>query len=523
MAVLVLFASTAVVAGTEGGFVGEPANLLKTDLSRTSIKAVSQANPACSAALSQALALHVPALRFNDSFFWIDLQYGSANDGNVMMKLTNYGPLAQDSCGIDSTYLVESEGRYIIHIPSVEYAGAYYWLNFEYVPTNDGLIWLKLTRYGSADGQSGEEGAFIATAKAEILSETDLEFKIRSVFPVGIEAEIAYMIQPNQTYSNATSTHSNVTEDSFEFNLSYFLPYSVLPSNVAARLQGLSSASASFVGKTADTGQSGVKVVAQGVMEKAGKKAVEAMAEKGFGETGGKVAKVGGTALDVMSAWNAHNNHLDWMERLDKMEDCVNNPLNPIDQDPTLKQPRLDKINATRSEIKHNTGVKFINKIVSGVSGLTPARAVWPIIAGAKRYTDNAMKEINDSLVADLEKEMPKCERSYTGWITAKNTMDEDYIDVASLQNITWKQKGHIQGDYAYYDMSAAGTVEVIIRGSAWEGNCDPVDQYLHNIQFKGSLIVFDAERSDQYDNRYFWMISPTAASLLQCICPCSP
>jgi len=99
----------------------------------------------CAAALSSDFILHIPIINYNSGalYLWADFRYEPTNDGNIMFKVNDAGyanPADYDNCQA-STLTPDLK----IHIPMVPFDTMSLWVNFEYMPTVDGLIWFKVT------------------------------------------------------------------------------------------------------------------------------------------------------------------------------------------------------------------------------------------------------------------------------------------------------------------------------------------------------------------------------------------
>ncbi|MBI5589471.1 MAG: hypothetical protein HY881_03200 [Deltaproteobacteria bacterium] len=100
----------------------------------------------CDATWSSDFTLNIPIMSFGQNFYQTGFQYSPSSDGLIWFMLTGITQIAPNGCGNPAT-LILSDGKYILHIPSLDLGGTSLWLDLEYVPTADGLIWLKLTNY----------------------------------------------------------------------------------------------------------------------------------------------------------------------------------------------------------------------------------------------------------------------------------------------------------------------------------------------------------------------------------------
>ena len=102
----------------------------------------------CDATLSSELRLNIPVLSFSGIYYQVGFQYSHSTDGLIWFTLANLEQTTQSGCGNPAT-LVFNSGKYVFHIPSLNLSGTSFWLDLEYVPTTDGVVWVKLTNYGT--------------------------------------------------------------------------------------------------------------------------------------------------------------------------------------------------------------------------------------------------------------------------------------------------------------------------------------------------------------------------------------
>ncbi|MDH5547018.1 MAG: hypothetical protein OEZ43_15610 [Gammaproteobacteria bacterium] len=398
------------------------------------------------------------------------------------------------------------------------------------------------------------EDALLKDATIVLVDEQNKDFSLDESFWFGTTASIEYSIQLDPDYesdltglgavsggsgmaSNTQMVSSNVSKDSeetidsYDFELSYNLPTFVLPAEAIAQLKPGVPRLKAFARAGEGGGQSTVKVVVKGTVKKAGKEAAGEYLKKRFGDKGKNVGSGAKAVLDVISALEAAKEHSDLMDRLDEMEDCVKNPLHPLDQktyqdNPSKQQDDLDKIEGVRNEVKQNTGVRFFNKWVNKAAGYIKAtKPLWPIISGPSSYTDSTLKDVNKDLVDTIEREMPSCKNYYEGRMNLRSSIDSEDNDdetknIVDLKDMRWKLSRYATGDVAVYQMSRAGDLQIVRQGAAWEEECDRFDQVFHGVEYSGTLLVYVADRSDAYARKYAWGIRPkTVIKTISAIC----
>jgi photosystem II stability/assembly factor-like uncharacterized protein len=133
-------------------FIGSAAYGNNTVVAVGSGGAILQSDPLsgnCTAALSSSFSLTVPSINFNSSYLTADLHYDPNSTGDVMFKVTSAAPVSNpaDYSGCQSSAL-SFDNNYKLHIPAITYNNLYYWADLEYVPSADGQTWFKLTGAG---------------------------------------------------------------------------------------------------------------------------------------------------------------------------------------------------------------------------------------------------------------------------------------------------------------------------------------------------------------------------------------
>lgn len=316
----------------------------------------------CGTWVSNDGTAHLPEVNVNGVIYWATLQFEPSNDGTIMLKATDYGPMAEGHCdNSQQTFYVESEGHYRAFIPTVNYAGADYWALLELVPSADGLLWFKVTGYGNGGDWSGEGGALLATMQIEVVQASELQMTVRARSPLGLEMEITTTLLPDQPASSPSLTHSQPAEDTYEFQLTYPVPYRFLPPEGAERLLAASSPHA-----TGDATEENVVVVtSKAILKSQGKQTLTEIVESAFGEEAAAVVRAGGKILDVLKALDIRAKHQELMKNMDALEQCAKKSGTP-----EQIQQTLDELAGFRNELKASTGMRFVLTMVSAAGGL---------------------------------------------------------------------------------------------------------------------------------------------------------
>lgn len=100
----------------------------------------------CAASVSEGLTVHIPILIYNSSYFWADLQYNSSNS---TLALSNAGAISGDTSAYSNCISSTMSSGFKLHIPSLNLNGVSYWLDLQYTPTTDGLVWFAITGAGA--------------------------------------------------------------------------------------------------------------------------------------------------------------------------------------------------------------------------------------------------------------------------------------------------------------------------------------------------------------------------------------
>lgn len=104
----------------------------------------------CTAILTSDFKMGIPVVNFNGAYYWAALQYAPGTTSDIMFKLTNAGsitdPAVFGSC--QASTLSESGGVYKLQMPGIKFNSSYYWVNLDSVPTTDGQVWFRLSAAG---------------------------------------------------------------------------------------------------------------------------------------------------------------------------------------------------------------------------------------------------------------------------------------------------------------------------------------------------------------------------------------
>ena len=87
----------------------------------------------CIATVSPDLKLHIPAVVFDTGVYFVDLQYTPSDDGIVWFDLVGAGVVDQLQCE-NTAILFPVSGTYSVYVPTVAVGTDQYWVSLEFVP-----------------------------------------------------------------------------------------------------------------------------------------------------------------------------------------------------------------------------------------------------------------------------------------------------------------------------------------------------------------------------------------------------
>jgi hypothetical protein len=262
--------------------------------------------------------------------------------------------------------------------------------------------------------------AYLAQAKAQVLSQSSNSARFSLTFPDGITAETTITITPGHYVPNAAEiaraqttgvqtyrvqfSSESVSETKARIVLRYFVPNAVVPAGLQPRLQANSASFFQFVpdAYAQEGGNLGMDVATDTGIEVA-KEVLKQQAEHG------KVSKHLPVPLsrfvDVLNAFKKETEHLDWLDQLRALEDCAKNPTNPLTQkafqdDPNYQQQTLEGIADARSDVTQMTGMRYLNLVTSVATDLVDG-PLGAITSPISSYNDGTLKNLADDRVKE--------------------------------------------------------------------------------------------------------------------------
>lgn len=269
--------------------------------------------------------------------------------------------------------------------------------------------------------------AYLVQAKAQILSQSNNSVRYSLTFPDGITSETTITLTPGQTYSPtpaeiAQAQRTGVqayrvqfsakteSETKARMTLRYFVPDAAMPANLQQRLQNKSASYFQIIPDAFAEGNLGVDV-AQDTGIEVTKEILKQAAEDS------KLAKEFPTPLsrfvDLANAFKKETEHLDWMDQLNFLDYCANNPTNPLtqkayQQNPNYQKQTMQGIQDARSDVMQMTAMRFLNLATSVATDLVEG-PMGAITAPVSSYNDGTLKGMADDRIDEIKKQFPEC------------------------------------------------------------------------------------------------------------------
>jgi hypothetical protein len=269
--------------------------------------------------------------------------------------------------------------------------------------------------------------AYLAQAKAQILSQSNNSVRYSLTFPDGVSSETTITLTPGQTYSPTPAEIAQAqktgvqayrvqfsakteSETKARMTLRYFVPDTVVPLNLQQRLQNKSASYFQMIPSAYAEGNLGVDV-AQDTGIEVTKEILKQAAE----DT--KLAKEFPTPLsrfvDLANAFKKETEHLDWMDQLNFLDYCANNPTNPLtqkayQQDPNYQKQTAQGVQDARSDVMQMTAMRYLNLATSVATDLVDG-PMGAITAPVSSYNDGTLKGMADDRINEIKKQFPEC------------------------------------------------------------------------------------------------------------------
>ncbi len=269
--------------------------------------------------------------------------------------------------------------------------------------------------------------AYLAQARAQVLSQSNNSVRYSLTFPDGVTSETTITLTPGQTYSPtpaeiAWAQKSGVQAYRVQFSakteretktrmtLRYFIPDASMPAALQQRLQNKSASFFQLIPSAYAEGNLGVDVVSDTGVEVT-KEVLKQAAEHG------NLSKEFPTPLsrfvDLANAFKKETEHLDWIDQLNFLDYCANNPTNPLtqkayQQDPNYQKQTLQGLQDARSDVMQMTAMRFLNLATSVATDLVEG-PMGAITAPVSSYNDGTLKGLADDRINEVKKGFPEC------------------------------------------------------------------------------------------------------------------
>lgn len=297
--------------------------------------------------------------------------------------------------------------------------------------------------------------AQLIQAKAQVISQSNTTLRYTLSFPNGVSADTTLTITPDQKYSPTTAELAqsrrtghliyNVklsakpeSETKSHIILQYFVPFSEVPATLQQRLHGQSAANFHFVPPVfADEGNMGV-----GIAQDTGIEIAKEVLKENAEHT--KLAKEFPTPLsrfvDLLNAFKKEQDHIDWLDELAELKDCVENPTNPLtkkafDENPAYKDQTLNNLADAHTDVTAATAMRFLNLETSVATDLAEG-PLGAMTAPVSSYNDEALKGIAENRINEAKKGITDC-NPYKGYGDIYPPL---HGKVEYLYNRTWNE-----------------------------------------------------------------------------------
>lgn len=283
-----------------------------------------------------------------------------------------------------------------------------------------------------AQGLNAPEALFAAMTTTTVERLDAHVYRVTQTFPTANTAAYTVTVIPDQVGDpDVVELTSSQSAEGFAFTLRYFIPYDAMPDELQQPLRSGSIGAATVIlavagglrsegRRVAAAAKDGATVVVEALVKQftnAGTKSFLSFLEGKLGPTYelNNLVKSLKTLMSVKDsiAMEAEFSELD--SQLDKLQDCVENPTNPVTKnayrdDPGLRQRLLDQVAATRSEVKANTAVMFLGLLNSVGAGLTKVPWLGWVMGPGTAWSKATLQDMNARLIKDLKKNIVSCD-----------------------------------------------------------------------------------------------------------------
>lgn len=276
------------------------------------------------------------------------------------------------------------------------------------------------------EGLDQDTASLIAQIDTQIKSYDNTYLNYEQTLPGQQAWDAQITTIPDQIYvpaeaelQEAAATGSEVydVEYSFEeiggvpqFTLRYFVPYEAMPEELKASMQSDSVSSTSAAARllpAAEAADSASGAVFETVIKGIVKEGLGKVSDK-FGPILGAL----GNAIDLAKIRDSRS----YFSELDSLEDCANNPTNPLTkktfaENPEEKQKTLDALREARSEVTEITAVRGLNLAAKTGAKFTGANAAGKIfLDSVAKWNDKTLEQVSEGWMEDARKAVVRCD-----------------------------------------------------------------------------------------------------------------
>jgi hypothetical protein len=274
--------------------------------------------------------------------------------------------------------------------------------------------------------------AYLVKSKIQLIDESKTSQHFLMTFPDGATIDEKIVLTPNQSYSptaqdleKAARRRSRVYNPHLKFTkkgpesalstMEYAVPYSALPKEILERIGGPGQSTAAFFDLVPRA-----EAQARSVVEPSIAVATNVLAEhwKGIDAAGEEFETGKSLGIDaplaifdlVMSMGELSGQ----VGQISAMQDCANNPTNPLtqkaSQDPNYQHDVLDPLSEAKGDVGSSALPRAANVAAGYLTHFLPfgsGAALAPILG----MNDDAINSINEQRIQDAEKLVVECEK----------------------------------------------------------------------------------------------------------------
>ncbi len=270
---------------------------------------------------------------------------------------------------------------------------------------------------------------YLTQAKAQVLGQTSTSAHFVLSFTNDLTSDETITLTPNQQYTptpaelpqggqrrvyNIKFSVQNEGPAKARISLQYFVPYGVVPADLQRKLQSTTARWFDLVpsawAQEGGGSSMGMNVASDTTVEVT-KEVLKQTAEHG------KLSQEFPTPLsrlvDILNAFKKEQEHVAWLDELAELQDCAENPTNPLtqkafDQDPKYRDQVVNGVNQARADVTAMTGMRFLNLATSVATDLVEG-PLGAITSPISSFNDESLKELAENRVKEAGKGIVPC------------------------------------------------------------------------------------------------------------------